>query len=151
VGEWRDSSGQFSIALSFKLDNYLPWSPAKEQIDSLNDAITSQQSILTESAVNHLNTVQKLERDIARSQETAETLRLNITLAEETLRMYTESYRSGATDLQTFNSTRDNLRTAQNRLLSEQFNLLSAILELEKELSLPFGSIAAIQSIAWEM
>jgi outer membrane protein TolC len=144
VGEWRDSSGQFSIALSFKLDNYLPWSPAKEQIDSLNDAIAGQQSLLTESAINHQNTVQKLLRDIARSQDSIETLRLNITLAEETLRMYTDSYRSGAVDLQTLNSTRDNLRTAQNRLLSEQFSLLSAILELEKELNIPFGSIAAM-------
>jgi outer membrane protein TolC len=139
---WRDSSGQFSIALSFKLDNYLPWSPAKEQIDTLNDAINSQQSLLTESAINHQNTVQKLIRDIARSQDSIETLRLNITLAEETLRMYTVSYRNGAVDLQTLNSTRDNLRTAQNRLLTEQFNLLSTILELEKELNLPFGSIA---------
>lgn len=142
TGEWKDSSGQFSITLSFKLDNYLPWSPAKEQIDSLNDAITKQQSLLAESAVNHQNTVQKLLRDIERSQDSIETLRLNITLAEETLRMYTESYRSGALDLQTLNNTRDNLRTAQNRLLSEQFNLLSTILELEKELNIPFGSIA---------
>ena len=65
--------------------------------------------------------------------------------------MYTESYKSGAMDLQTLNSTRDNLRAAQNRLLSEQFNLLSAILELEKELNIPFGSIAAMQSIALEL
>ena len=141
VGEWRDSSGQFSVSLSFKLDNYLPWSQAKEQIDSLNDAITSQQSLLAESAINHQNTIQKLLRDIARSRDSIETLRLNITLAEETLRMYTESYRIGATDLQTLNSTSDSLRTAQNRLLSEQFNLLSAVLELEKELNIPFGSI----------
>ena len=151
ASEWRDSSGQFSIALSFKLDNYLPWSSAKEQIDSLNDAITSQQSLLTESAINHQNTVQKLLRDIVRSQDSIETLHLNITLAEETLRMYTESYMSGAVDLQTLNSTRDNLRTAQNRLLSEQFNLLSSILELEKELNIPFGSITAIQGIAPEI
>jgi hypothetical protein len=44
-------------------------------------------------------------------------------------------------DLQTLNATRDSLRTTQNKLLAEQFNLLSAILELEKELNLPFGSI----------
>jgi outer membrane protein TolC len=141
LGEWKDSSGQFSISLSFKLDNYLPWSSAKEQIDSLGDAAAKQQSLFAETAVNHQNTVQKLLRDITRSEETIETLRLNVTLAEETLKMYTESYRNGAVDLQTLYSTRDNLRTAQNRLLSEQFTLLSAILELEKELNIPFGNI----------
>jgi len=141
LGEWKDSSGQFSISLSFKLDNYIPWSTAKEQIDSLSDSMAKQKSQLAETAVNHQNTIQKLLRDIARSEETIETLRLNVTLAEETLRMYTESYRSGTIDLQSLYSTRDNLRTAQNRLLSEQFNLLSSILEIEKELNIPFGSL----------
>ena len=86
--------------------------------------------------------MQKLLRDVARSEETIETLRLNITLAEETLRMQGDAYRQGAVELQTLNSTRDNLWAAQNRLLSEQFNLLSVILDLERELNIPFGSIA---------
>jgi outer membrane protein TolC len=143
--DWRDSNGQFTVSLSFKLDNYLPWSSAKEQIDSLGDAAAKQHRLLVETAVNHQNTIQKLQRDIARSEETIENVRLNVTLAEETLQMYTEAYRNGAVDLQTLNSTRDNLRAAQNRLLSEQFNLLSAILELEKELNIPFGSL-----LSWE-
>jgi outer membrane protein TolC len=142
VREWRDSNSQFSVSFSFRLDNYLPWSSAREQIDSLNDTVVKQQSQLAETAINHQNTVQKLLRDITRSEETIENLRLNVTLAEETLRMYTESYMSGALDLQTLYSTRDNLRTAQNRLLSEQLTLLSTILDLEKELNIPFGSIA---------
>ena len=140
--DWRDTNGQFSITLSFKLDNYLPWSPAREQINSLNDAINRQQSLLAEASMNHQSNIQKLLRDISRSEETLETLRLNILLAEETLRMFEDSYRSGAVDLHTLNNTRDNLRAIQNRFLSEQFNLLSSILELERELNLPFGSIA---------
>jgi len=142
VSEWRDLNSQFSISLSFRLDNYLPWSPAREQIDSFNDAIIRQQNLLSEVAINHQSTVQKLLRDISRSEETLETLRLNILLAEETLNMFEESYRSGAVDLQALNNTRDNLRAIQNRFLSEQFNLLSSILELERELNIPFGSIA---------
>jgi outer membrane protein TolC len=139
--EWRDSNGQFSISLSFKLDNYLPWSSAREQINKFDDAITRQQSLLTEASINHQNTVQKLLRDIGRSVETLDTINLNILLAEETLRLHEESFSRGAVDLQGLNNTRDNLRTVQNRLLSEQFNLLSSILELERELNVPFGSI----------
>jgi outer membrane protein len=141
---WRDNS-QFSISLSFKLDNYLPWSSAREQINSLDDAIARQQSLLSEAAINHQNTVQKLIRDITRSEETMETLSLNILVAEETLIMQEEAFQRGAVDLQALNSTRDNLRTVQNRLLSEQFNLLSTVLELEKELNIPFGSIALVE------
>ncbi|MDR2543506.1 MAG: TolC family protein [Treponema sp.] len=142
VMDWRDTNGQFSISLNFRLDNYLPWSASRESINSFNDAITKQQSLLTEAAINHQNTIQKLLRDIARSEETQESLRLNIILAEETVRMFEEAYLRGAVDLQALNNTMDNLRTAQNRLLSEQFNLLSIVLELERELNIPFGSIA---------
>jgi outer membrane protein TolC len=94
-----------------------------------------------EASINHQNNVQKLLRDIGRSVETLETINLNILLAEETLRMHEESFNRGAADLQALNNTRDNLRAVQNRLLSEQFNLLSSILELERELNVPFGSI----------
>ena len=142
LSQWRDSNGLFSITLSLRADNFLPWSQAKEQIDTLSDAIDKQRSLLTEASINHQNTVQKLLRDIARSEETIETLHLNITLAEETLRMQTTAHSQGAVELQTLNNTRDNLFAAQNRLLSEQFNLLSLILELERELNIPFGSIA---------
>jgi outer membrane protein TolC len=65
--EWFDNNGQFSISLSMKLDNFLPWSQAKEQIDSVSDAIAAQQNRLRESALDHQNTVRTLRRNIARS------------------------------------------------------------------------------------
>ena len=143
VNGLRDSSGQFSIIFSIKPDNFLRWSPAKEQINTIDDAIAKQRNLLSEASINHQNTVERLLRDIARSGEIIETLNLNITLAEETLRMQTNAFRQGAVELTTLNNTRDNLFSAQNRLLSEKFNLLSIILDLEKELNIPFGSIAA--------
>ncbi|MCL2008649.1 MAG: TolC family protein [Treponema sp.] len=141
ASEWRDQ-GQFSISLSFRLDNYLPWSSSGDQIDTLNDTISKQQIQLAEAGINHQNNVQRLLREISRLGESIDNLLLNISLAEENIRMSEEAYGRGVIDLQSLNSTTDNLRTAQNRLLSEHFNLISAILELERELGLPFGSIA---------
>ncbi|MHB9292528.1 hypothetical protein Holit_01626 [Hollandina sp. SP2] len=139
--DWFDNSGQFSIILSMKLDNFLPWSQAKEQMDSLDDSIALQQNHLQESALIHQNTLQKLRRNITQAAGTIETLHLNVTLAGETHRMYEESYRRGAADLQSVYSARDTVLLAENQLLSEQYNLAAAILELEKELALPFGTL----------
>jgi outer membrane protein TolC len=139
--EWTDSNGRFSLGLSFKLDNFLPGSPAREQIDALSDTIALQQNLLRETLLDSRNTVRRLERNISQSLETIETLGLNVTLAEETCKMYEEAYRSGTTDLQSVYSSRDNLSLAHNKLLSERYNLVSAILELEKELNVPFGNI----------
>ncbi|MCL2293982.1 MAG: hypothetical protein FWC36_03865 [Spirochaetes bacterium] len=86
----------------------------------MDDAIVKQRTLLTEASINHRNTVQKLLRDIERSEETVGTVNLNIALAEEVLRMRTEAYRQGVVDLQTLNLPRDNLRTAQRRLICLQ-------------------------------
>jgi outer membrane protein TolC len=134
-------TNRFSIMLSMKLDNIFPWSPAKEQINTLNDAIAKQQSLLQESALNRENTLQRLRRSIMQSLNTIETVQLNITLAEETYESYEAAYRRGAADLQSVNNARDNLWAAQNRLLSEQFNLALLTLDVEKEFNIPFGSI----------
>jgi outer membrane protein TolC len=141
---WKDSN-QFSIMLSLKLDNYLPWSPAKEQIDTLGDAVARQQSLLQETTMNRRNTLERLRRNILQSVQTLETIHLNITLAEETYRTYEEAYRRGTVDLQSLNNSRDSLSLAQNKLLSEQFNLAILALEREKELNISFGSL-----LRWE-
>ncbi|MDR1625299.1 MAG: TolC family protein, partial [Spirochaetia bacterium] len=138
---WTDSGGQFSIGLSLKLDNFLPWAAAQEEIDSLGDAIAARKNLLRETTLNHGNTVRTLRRNIIQSARNIETLRLNVTLAEENRGMYEEAYRRGAADLQSLYSARDNVLRAENQLLSEHYNLAAAALDLEKELSVPFGTL----------
>jgi outer membrane protein TolC len=144
TGLWTDN-GQFSATLSMKLDNFFPWSPAREQIDSLSDAISEQQSVLRETILSRRHSVRTLRRNIIQSEETIETLRLNITLAEETRKTYEDAYRRGAADLQSLYSARDNVLLAENQLLSEQYNLAAAALELEKELAVPFGTLMLLE------
>jgi hypothetical protein len=55
--------------------------------------------------------------------------------------MYGEAYRRGATNLQSVYAARDKVLLAENRLLSERYNLAAAIPEPEKEAPLPFGSL----------
>ena len=143
--KWADNGGQFSISLSLKLDNYLPWSQAKEQIDSLSDAIAQQQNALAEAALNQQTALQKLARNIAQSEEAVETLRLNAAFAEESYKMHEEAYQKGAADLQSLYTARDSVSLAYNKLLSEQYNLIANVLELEKELNLDFGSIGRFE------
>jgi outer membrane protein len=139
TNDWTDG-GQFSITLSMSLDSFFPWSRTKEQIDSVEDRIALQRNLLQETIMSHRNTVQTLRRNITQSGDAIETLRLNVTLAEETRRTYEDAYRRGAVDLQSLYSARNNIQLAENQLLSEQYNLAAALLELEKELAVPFGT-----------
>jgi hypothetical protein len=47
----------------------------------------------------------------------------------------------GAADYQSLRDADDSLLLARNRVQQEQYNLISAILDLERELNVPFGII----------
>jgi outer membrane protein TolC len=74
--------------------------------------------------------------------ESLEATKLNVELAESTYEMIADAYRRGAADFQRLRGAGDSLEMAKNRLLQEQFNLISALLDLERELNIPFGTLS---------
>jgi outer membrane protein TolC len=138
-GRWNDNSGAFTIGLSLNLDNFLPWSSAKTQIDSLSDSIRSAAIQLDETTRNGESRAAQYRRTIEQTRETIAALRLNVELARTAYAMCEEAYRNGAADYQKLRDAGDSLMQAQNRVSQEQYNLISAVLDLEKELNIPFG------------
>ena len=139
--EWHDNSGSFSVTLGVNLDSYLPWSSAKTQIDDLNDSIKGAKLQLDEAKRGQQSRIAQQRRTIAKSRETIKALQLNVELAQSTYALYEDAYRKGAADYQRLRDAADSLSQAQNQVQQEQFNLVSALLDLEKELNLPFGTL----------
>ena len=137
---WNDINGSFSVSLGMNLDSFLPWSNAKTQMDTLNDHIQSAQIQMTDSLRSRDNRLNQNIRTIERILESLEAMTLNVELARTTYNMFENAYRNGAMDYQRLRSARDGLEQADNRLLQEQFNLILAILDLERELNIPFGT-----------
>jgi len=136
---WNDN-GSFTVSLGLNIDNFLPWSSAKTQMDALNDSISATQIQVSESLRNQENRVSQNVRTIERILESLEAMKLNVELAQSTYEMFEDAYRKGAADYQRLRSAGDSLEQAKNRLLQEQYNLISALLDLEKELNIPFGT-----------
>jgi len=134
---WNDN-GSFTVSLGLNIDNFLPWSSAKTQMDALNDSISATQIQVSESLRNQENRVSQNVRTIERILESLEAMKLNVELAQSTYEMFEDAYRKGAADYQRLRSAGDSLEQAKNRLLQEQYNLVSALLDLEKELNIPF-------------
>jgi outer membrane protein TolC len=78
--QWNDN-GSFSLTLGLNLDNFLPWSQAKTQIDSLGDGIRSTEIQLSESLRNSESRIAQYRRTIGQTQETIAALILNVELA----------------------------------------------------------------------
>ncbi|MDR1467998.1 MAG: TolC family protein [Spirochaetaceae bacterium] len=135
---WNDSSGSFSISLGINIDGFLPWSAAKTQLDTLDDSIQSSQLQLAESLRNREDRIRQYERTITQTTETIEALVLNVELAESTYTMYEEAYRQGAADYQSLRNAGDSLSQAKYQVWQEYYNLIAAVLDLEKELNTAF-------------
>jgi len=137
---WNDS-GSFSVSLGFNVDNFLPWSGAKTQIDTLDDNIRAAIIQLTEITRNRDNRINQNIRTVLKISESLDAINLNIELAQSTYDIYEESYKRGAADYQRLRNASDSIAQAKNRLLQEQYNLVSTLLDLEKELNIPFGTL----------
>jgi outer membrane protein len=140
-GVWNDNAGSFSISLGINLDNFFPWSNVRTQIANINDNILSTQIQLTESQQNRQNRINQNIRNVERIMESHEAMRLNVELAQSSYEMYQDAYRRGAVDYQQLRGAVDSLERAKNNLLQEQYNLISATLDLEKELNVPYGTL----------
>jgi outer membrane protein TolC len=134
---WNDS-GSFSISLGINLDSFLPWSAARTQLDAIDDTIRSSQLQLAETLRNREDRIRQYERTINQTAETIEALTLNVELAESTYAMYEEAYRQGAADYRSLRSAGDSLLQAKNQVQQEYYNLIAAVLDLEKELNIAF-------------
>ncbi|MDR2739732.1 MAG: TolC family protein [Treponema sp.] len=134
---WNDN-GSFSISLGMNIDNFLSWSASRTQLDALDDSILSSQLQLAESVRNREDRVRQYERTISQTIETIEALALNVELAESTYKMYGDAYRQGAADYQSLRNAGDSLLQAQYQVQQEYYNLIAAVLDMDKELNRAF-------------
>jgi outer membrane protein TolC len=141
-GEWIDSGGSFTVSLRLSLDPFFPASAVRTQLAALDDNRRIAAIQLEEAAAAQNSRIAQLERSIEKSAESIATLSLNIELARQSYEMTSDAYRRGAADLQKLRSAADSLSQAGFRLQSEQYNLIAAILDMEKELNIPFGSLS---------
>jgi outer membrane protein TolC len=137
---WADA-GSLSAGISLSLDSFMPWSSAHTQIETVDDSIRDSGIRLTESVMDQELKIRQYTRLIEQSLENLTALALNVELAERSYEMYEEAYRRGAADLQRLRSAGDSLSAAQNKVEQERYTLLAAILDLEKALNVPFGTL----------
>jgi len=128
---WKQSGGMLMFAVSLPLDSWLPFS--KEQMGIINANFNIKQSEvgLRQMKLGAELEIQSLTMKIAKSKSSISNLKLNIALAEKAYKMADEAYKAGSKE---FNDVQDQeleKRKAEINLLQEQYNYLTAILDLE--------------------
>lgn len=138
--KWEDT-GSISAAVTVPLDGVLPWSQANETISSANDEVRIAEMKLNEAKSSAAITADSLLRRIAQSQSAISARRENAAVAERSYAMMSEAYRYGTKDLLSIEQSADALYQAKASLMSEAYTLICAILDLENQIGVPFGSL----------
>jgi len=141
-GNWIDGSGSFTVSLGLSLDSFFPWSNARTQIAAINDNIRATEIQVAETLRDRENRVNQNVRTVVSILESLEAIELNVELAQSTYEMISDAFGTGAADYQRLRSAGDGLAQARHRLLQEQFNLAIALLDIERELNIPFGTLS---------
>ena len=135
-----------SVGVSIPLDGWLPWSStglniakADAALDDYDLQIENQRITEEINIQNYLNTIKTTQANIKLAKSNLELARRNLTLTEE-------AYNHGTKSLLELQNARDKLSSTQVSVMSNASSLLTAILNLENTLGIPFDSLGKTES-----
>ena len=135
------TGNEIQLSLSIPLDGYLPWTNGALNVDAqkanLKDLELQLENEKTTASLNLQNSI----KNILQKQSQMEMLNRNVEIAQKSYDMTLTAYNHGSRDLLTLQNASDSLLKAKTDRESHIFNLISAVLDLEYTLGLPFGSL----------
>ncbi|MCL2270105.1 MAG: TolC family protein [Treponema sp.] len=147
VKDWQNSPGSINITLGVQLHGLIPWSSNFQGIKSFDDQITTANMglamMIQGTEIEIYNTVLSLDK----TRITAEAQIQAVNLAERAYQLAERAYRAGLQDHFQVQSAEQALRQARVNLLTEQFNYLNGLLDLEYSIGVPFGTLSKKESM----
>ena len=131
----------YGLTVSIPLDGYLPWSSralnvsdAKASLESLNLELENTRTSYAIQIRNSYNTILQAQTQLS-------TYEKNVDLMQRTYDMTQRAYNAGSSDLTALQTAADNLASARNTLQNQRYTIISAVLDLENTLGVPFGTL----------
>jgi outer membrane protein TolC len=134
---WSDS-GSASMTVAWNLTNLLPWSAGRQNAQILEDTVKKMEinlSMLQDSARME---IKNLITTLAQAKEAIESSERSISLAERSYEMTVSAYQSGSKELLDVRDSESQLNQARLGKLSEEYNYLTALLDLEYATQITF-------------
>jgi len=133
----------YSASLKIPLDGYMPWSNGalsitsqKETLEKLKQNYEQTKKTTEISLRNNYNTIKQAKTQLALYEK-------NVELMQKTYDMTKKAYNAGSADLLSLHNAENNLYQAKYTVQNQRYTIISAVLELENTLGVPFGSLAS--------
>ena len=137
----HQESHSLSLSVSIPLDGYLPWSNGANNIANQKAALQDLQLQLENERTTASLNLQNSIKNILQKQSQMDLLDRNVALAQKTYDMTLTAYNHGSRDLLTLQNSADSLLKAKTDRESKKYELISAVLDLENTLGIPFGTL----------
>ncbi len=141
LSDTLSAAGSVTLAVSIPLDGYLPWSTGAQSVASGKDSVKKAELSLADEKTTAAVNIASYLNQIKQAQSQLQALQTNIDLAQKTYDMTLAAYNHGSKDLLSLQDAADSLLEAKVDLESEKYTLISAVLNLESTLGVPFGTL----------
>ena len=132
--KWYDS-GSLSLTLAWNLANMLPWSANRQQAADIKANLNKLELTMETLRENQKMEVRKAVDTLNQAREQIDAMGRNVTLAQRAYEMSARSYRNGTTELLDLRDAESSLNQAKLGQLSQKYNYISALMDLEKALN----------------
>jgi outer membrane protein TolC len=149
---WQDSwftadnwnkGGNFSLTLGLSLNSLLPFTKEGQGLKDMDNNIRALNIGLAQAVQGTELEVFTKVNSLEKTRTTAEAQRLTVEMAVESYRLTEEAYRAGLQEFLEVQSAALALSQAQLQLLTQQFNYLSDLIDLEYAIGVPFGTLSS--------
>ena len=131
----------YSLGVRIPLDGYLPWSTGALSVAAQKATLKDLQLQLENQKTTAEISIQNSAKSIMQAQSQLDLRKKNVELAQKTYDMTLNAYNHGSRDLLTLQNAADSLMSAKINLMQQKFTLISAVLDLENTLGIPFGTL----------
>jgi outer membrane protein TolC len=138
---WQQRTGMFRATLAFRLNALFPKSQEAQGLAAMRDGIEQARTGLALTIRGAEIEIDSLVRKLDKSRKSSDALKLNVNLADRAFRLSDLAYRAGAKDLLEVQSAELELRKAQVQVITENYNYVTGLLDLEYAVNLPFGTL----------
>lgn len=140
--KWNQRSGMFRATLAWRLNGLFPFSKEAQGLKDLEDNLSKLQVSLAQAVRGVELEVYSAVLKLKKSEQTIASLGLNAALAEKAYRLTEDAYRAGSKDLLEVQNAELEMQKARLEIIKEQFNYLTACIDLEYAMGVPYGSLS---------
>src|SRR5574344_119477 len=140
---WSDKGAAYA-SLLWTPDSFLPFSAAADKIASARDAADDARLQLADTRTTVENNCRSYQMLISQLRTAVASDNENKKLAEKNYSMMKKAYADGYKDLLSLRDASDQLLSTEVSLLSDEYALIAAVINLEKESGVPFGTYSEV-------